>query len=317
MIDLTPYKAGLDAAFNNTPQSYSDPRSAFMSLLSAAGFTPPRTLKIGAIDRIDGTDDKRGKKSGWYIYNEIEDTQADSAAVVGVASYGDWKTGINETWSSRADHQMNDKERAAYHAKREAMRIAREQEEIRRHEEAAKTAFEIWSNAPDAESHPYLEKKGVKSAQGLKLHNDGRLIIPIAIENQIVSLQFIDKDGGKRFLTGGKLKGGWFMIEGESQTIYIAEGYSTAFSIYQATGSTVYVSFNANNLYEIAAFVKNKHLDSRIIITGDDDTKGINNIGRIKAEQTAQGLGLELIFPEGFNDFCIPSAQVGQIVHHC
>jgi hypothetical protein len=102
---------------------------------------------------------------------------------------------------------------------------------------------------------------------------------------------------------GGRLKGGWFMIEGSGAVVYIAEGYSTAASVHKATGATTYIAFNAGNLYEVAVYVKNEHPESRIIIAGDDDTESAGNAGRTKAEQAASGLGVEAVFPQGFNDF--------------
>ncbi|MEM7618676.1 MAG: DUF3987 domain-containing protein, partial [Pseudomonadota bacterium] len=320
MVDLTPFKEGIKRAREKAPEICRDPRSAFLSVLDAEGFKSPSSLKMGVIDRIDGVEDKRGKRSGWYIYTEIDDTHEDGH-VIGIASYGDWKLGTSETWTSRSEHKMSTQERTRYHEQREAMRIKREEEEHENQKEAAALAYEIWDNMEDAKDHEYLKKKGVKTCEGLKIakglkkydmeyHND-KLIVPVAVEGQITSLQFIDKDSGKFFLSGGKLKGGWFMIEGDSQTVYIAEGYSTAASIHEATGATTYIAFNAGNLYEVSAYVKNKHTESRIIIAGDDDTETAANIGRTKAEQVAQGLNIDCIFPDGFNDFNDMHCEIG------
>lgn len=302
MVDLTQHKEGIEAARNKAPQICQEPRTAFMDVLHAEGFKSPRSLQIGKLERLDGSEDKRGKKSAWYVYNEIEDNQREGS-IIGVASYGDWRTGISENWSSRSEHQMNTSERLNYHAAREAMRAQHEAETKSKQLEAAATAFEIWQEQPDATEHPYLKKKGVSTCTGLKIAKDKRLIIPVAVNKEIVSLQFIDGQGEKRFLTGGRLKGGWFLIEGETDVIYISEGYSTASSVREATGKTVYVAFNAGNLYEVASYVKNEHPQSRIIIAGDDDTSTAGNAGRTKAEQAAEGLNIECVFPVGFNDF--------------
>lgn len=311
MVDLTPYKAGIEAARNATPHVCDDPRTAFVNTLNVAGFSLPRTLAIGRIDRIDGPEDKRGKKSGWYIYNEIEDVQNDGR-IIGVANYGDWKYDINETWCSRSEHQMDATERKNYLVAREAMRIAHEMETQKKQEEAAKKAFEIWKVAPPApDTHPYLVKKGVKSCEGIKCLENGRIVIPIAVDNQITSLQFINESGEKRFLTGGKIKGGWFIIEGENDVVYVTEGYSTGRSIHEATGKTVYICFYADNIYEASSTVKGRHEGSRVIIAGDDDFTKPGNPGRTKAEQAASGLGVECIFPQGVNDFNDMMARLG------
>lgn len=302
IVDLTPHKAGIEAARNAQPDICRDPRTAFLAVLDAAGFKSPNVLQIGKLDRIDGIEDKRGKKSGWYVYNEIEDSQ-NEGSLIGIASYGDWKLGISENWTSRSEHRMSTQERLNYHAKREAMRAAHDLETKQRQAEAAESAYEIWVNAKDAKEHPYLTKKGIKPYKGVKVAKDDRLIVPVAIKGEITSLQFINDEGEKRFLTGGKIKGGWFMIEGENDVVYIAEGYSTAASIHEATGKTIYIAFNAGNIYEVASYVKNQYQTGRIIVAGDDDTKSAGNAGRTKAEQAASGLGIEAVFPAGFNDF--------------
>ena len=273
-----------------------------MDVLHAEGLKTPRALQIGKLERLDGSEDRRGKKSAWYVYNEIEDNQREGS-IIGVASYGDWKLGTSENWSSRSEHQMNTKERLNYHAAREAMRAQHEAETKNRQSEAATAAFKIWSEATDAKEHPYLTKKNIGATQGLKIAKDGRLIVPVAVNKEIVSLQFINDDGEKRFLTGGRLKGGWFLIEGETDVFYIAEGYSTAASVAEATGKTVYIAFNAGNIYEVASYVKSEHPECRIIVAGDDDTETAGNAGRTKAEQACEGLGIECVFPAGFNDF--------------
>lgn len=313
MVDLTQFQAGINAALKKAPIACDDPRSAFLNLLSSEGFAPPQSLRIGKIDRIDGIDDRRGKKSGWYVYEEIEDN-FNQGHIIGVASYGDWKLDLTRSWCSRSEQKMSAAELASYRAAREEMARQREEEERIRQEEAAKLSYDIWYNAqPANDDHPYLQAKGIKATTGLKLTDDNDLIIPAAVNNQIVTLQFIKDEGeyivngepigNKKFLSGGKFKGAWFVIDGEGDVIYIAEGYSTGRSIHEATGACVYICFNAGNIYEVSSYVKSKHLDKRIIIAGDDDKDNQVNTGRNKAEQAANGLGLECVFPEGFNDF--------------
>ena len=83
------------------------------------------------------------------------------------------------------------------------MRREREAKEVRRKAEAATTAAAIWKAAqPAPDDHPYLTWKGIK-AHGARLHN-GAVLIPIREGANLHSLQFIDGDGEKRFLTGGR-----------------------------------------------------------------------------------------------------------------
>jgi phage/plasmid primase-like uncharacterized protein len=302
MVDLTPFIDGINAARKQQVIVSSDPRSDFERTLSNYGFKNIGQIAVGRLTRITGVEDKGAKKSGWYIYNEIEDSRAEGH-IIGIASYGDWKTNLNETWSSRSLNQMNRAELNNYNLQREAMRVAYEAEVKAKNERAALKAYEVWSNAPDANEHEYLTKKQVSAYQGVKQGSDGRLIVPMAYEGQIVSLQYIAPDSSKRFLSGGRIKGAWFMIEGAGDTVYVSEGYSTGASVHEATGATVYIAFNANNIYEVASYAKRSFPLARLIIAGDDDFENEINIGRQKAEQAASGLSIECVFPQGFIDF--------------
>ncbi len=61
-----------------------------------------------------------------------------------------------------------------------------------------------------SQDHPYLMKKGIK-AHGVLQYKEC-LVIPIRSGEDLLSLQFIDPDGSKRFLKGGRVSGGYFMI---------------------------------------------------------------------------------------------------------
>ena len=102
---------------------------------------------------------------------------------------------------------------------------------------AAKKAKKHWDAATPCTTHPYLEKKGVKS-HGLR-SLEGKLVIPIydAETDELQSLQFIWPDGKKRFLTGGKVKNGYFRV-GEGKKPFIGEGYATAATAFEATGQS-------------------------------------------------------------------------------
>lgn len=318
MVDLTPFKAGIDAAISARPQVCHDPRGAFMDLLASYGFSAPKSLTIGNLERIGGPEDRGHKKSGWYVYNEIDDNQQ-SGHIIGLASFGDWKSGISESWCSRSEHKMDADERNRYNKAREEMRIQREAEEAERHKEAAHLAYEIWQNAKEARaSAGYLRRKGVGASPYMKETFDkdsgGVLVLPIqSDDDHIMSLQFIRNEGdfyidgesigNKKMLAGGKKSGGFFKIEGAVDTVYIAEGYATGRSVHEATGKTVYVCFDAGNIYEVTATVCERHSNSNIIIAGDDDFNTDGNAGRTKAEQAAEGNGVRCIFPAGFNDF--------------
>lgn len=294
MVDLSPYLAARPGA------ACSDPKTEFLNYISKFGLKKPKSLITGRIDRVDGPEDKPGKKSGWYSFYEIPDK--DDGHIIGIASFGCWKTGLSETWCSKSEQHMTIAERESYFIAREALKQAQAAEEAERYREAAIRAAEICATAKDCISHPYLDRKKVKPATGLKIGQDGRLIIPMLKDGKPVTLEYIYANGDKRRLTGGNPKGAYFKFQGAG-CVYVAEGYATAASVHEATGGTVYACFNAGNLYEVAATVRGLHPSDRVVICGDDDVTVPGNPGRTKAEQAAQGLGMEAVFPPGFKDF--------------
>ena len=98
--------------------------------------------------------------------------------------------------------------------RRQLCRAARERQaaeiEARRLEAAAQAEQDI-AAADVAVDHPYLVAKQV-GAHGVLLDGD-KLLIPIVDgSGQVISHQTIGPDGEKRFLAGGRKKGGFFML---------------------------------------------------------------------------------------------------------
>jgi hypothetical protein len=162
----------------------------------------------------------------------------------------------------------------------------------------------------DVEGHPYLERKGITVPRSLRVYTarDGTRLLAVPMyafdmngQPQLTSLQLVDGDGQKKFLTGGRVEGCFFSIKGDASIIVICEGWATAFSIWQATGLSVVAAFNASNLIPVAKdFARHRPL-ATLMIAGDDDAiapedwaeKGQGrpwvNVGRKKAEAAAQG----------------------------
>lgn len=304
MVDLSPFKSRIDTARASAVIDYDDPRAAFLDELREAGFTPPKLLTLGKLMRFADSQDKKGKESGWAVYHEF--TNDSTGKVIGVGNYGSWH-GFPEkvTWSSKSVNGLTSAEKIEYNRQIEAARILRDEEQKVLQAQAAQRAFEIWQGSPDATAgHEYLKRKQIIPMTGIKLSR-GDIVVPVCVGDEITSLQFIKPNGDKIFLPHGRLKGCYFKLEGTSNSgiVRIAEGYSTAVSIWMATHDTVYIAFNAGNLYEVASAVKQMHPDEKIIICADDDTESTGNAGRTKAMQAAQGLGLDVVFAgEGIND---------------
>lgn len=180
-------------------------------------------------------------------------------------------------------------------AESEARRQAAEAERQQAQQKAKSTAQTIWKNSRPADlSHPYLAAKGITdpaAVAGLRLNEyqgDINLVIPVLYEREIVNLQSINQDGGKRFLSGGQVEGGYAFIgksEDVANGVVVAEGYATAASIHQATGKPVIIAFNAGNMVTVAGrLAKTLPEQVPVVIAVDNDA---SQTGIKKAQQAA------------------------------
>lgn len=157
----------------------------------------------------------------------------------------------------------------------------------------------IWKDKATAAtmSHPYLIAKGITDPdciKGLKQNDykdNQNLVIPMYQNREIVSLQFINQDGQKHYLGNGQKMGSYSLIGDTkklSEGFYMAEGFATAASIYEATGKPVLVTFDAGNLVHVAENLKPHYPDTQITIAADNDS---DNKGMKKATEAANILG--------------------------
>ena len=132
------------------------------------------------------------------------------------------------------------------------------------------------------------------------------LVVPMLDESgEVQSLQFISKNGDKKFLFGGKMQGCYFPIGTmqKPETILIAEGYATAATIHEVTGLPVIVAYNAGNLLPVAESIRAQYPAASIILCADDDWKTVLpngtpfNTGIVKAEKAAQAIGGKIVAP--------------------
>lgn len=298
-INIFPFDAR--AAVRNAPkQAYvtdDNPRESFIDEMRSYGFQPPSLPVLGKIDRIPAPNEKPGKKSGWYIYNEIQDDYK-PGSWIGIGVFGSWRSDPERVvWTSKRRESMSASESARFEEQLRAEKIARDEELATRRALAAEKAATIWAEATPAPSeHPYLTKKGVQ-AHGVRVSR-GQIVVPVYSNGALVSLQFIDVDGGKKFLSGGKTGGCAFKIEGHADTVYVAEGFATGATLHEVTGATVYVAFNAGNLLEATSAAKDAHPGAEIVIAGDDDHNTPGNPGRAKANAAGDVMRVKVIFPE-------------------
>jgi putative DNA primase/helicase len=114
-------------------------------------------------------------------------------------------------------------------------------------------------NSSGLSTHPYLEAKGFSDEQGNVLWQDGKpvLLIPMRVGGNLVGLQQIDEDGGKKFLYGQRTNNAVFTFDNKGMNV-LCEGYATALSVRLAFKQmkqryTLHVCFSAGNMAKVAA----------------------------------------------------------------
>lgn len=179
---------------------------------------------------------------------------------------------------------------------------------LRQYQQASQQARHILVNATPAPSyHPYLISKGINAHGvlfGTVFSYQDALTIPLYGTNsefsgKVQTLQFIQPDGEKRFLKGGKKIGGYYPIQWiDDAPIVICEGFATGATLaeHYSPFSSVICAFDAGNLLPVARWFKKKYPMQQIIIAGDNDHQDSNgnptniNTGLTKAIESAKAV---------------------------
>ncbi len=274
---------------------------AFRSAISAAGIrAPANVIPDGKIHRFQ-SDDKHDDLAGWYIF--FGDNPL-------VGEFGCWRSGTKITWSARSLTSLSPTELRAHKHRLRLIQKQQEQEEARRHAEAAVQAAALWEAMPAAPAdHAYLVQKSVP-VNHLRLYHgdlciagrsvDGALVVPLQdVNGKLWSLEFICDDGTKRFLPGGRKQGSYSQLGEITEVACLAEGYATGASVHQATNLAVVIAFDAGNLRPAAEALRKKYPHARIFICGDNDE---SRTGQRKAIEAAQAVNGKSVIPEKEGD---------------
>ncbi len=290
----------------------------FRDAIRASGLTPPNVIEAdGKLHRF-ASNGKPNDGAGWYILYGDD---------IPAGSFGDWRTGLKQKWRANIGRTLTSSEEEKFRIKIGAMQREREAEETQRHAEAQVKAKKIWEESqPAPDDHPFLKKKGIKS-HGVKIDKDSQLVIPMRSKGELHSLQFIDADGSKKFLYGGRIAFCNFIMGKFGDVICIAESFSTAATIHAITGHATVVAFSAGNLQKVAVATRFNFHNEKIILCADDDFHLKKNTGLIAARKAASSVGGRLAIPtfgvdrpDGATDFndlaklCGPEAVKGALL---
>ena len=293
MADITNIFNG---AFTAPPQKITEPPEVQLrDAMLDHGIEPPEHIQMdGQIHRFNsGTKGRggHGDKTGWYvIYGDK----------IPAGVFGCWRLGIEINFRADMGKPLTPAEEMA-HVKRIAeAKALRDAEIAKTRERAANTVEQIWENGTHATNeHEYLQKKGIKS-HGARVTGDGRLIVPLFDEHgQLSSLQYISADSEKRFHPGGATSERFWALGDDISTIYIAEGFATAATIYETTNKKTIITYTAGNLSSVTKIIKDKYPHSDICIVADNDA---TETGQKAAIQAGNKYGVRVIIPPILGD---------------
>lgn len=129
----------------------------------------------------------------------------------------------------------------------------------------------------------------------------GTFLVPfVDAEGVLWSFQSIAANGTKLFPKYARKKGCMHCIGSvdDADVIAVAEGYSTAASVYLASEWPTVMTIDVGNMAVVVRGLCERYPKAKIIIAGDDDPTSKGNPGRTKATELANELGLVVVFPD-------------------
>lgn len=224
----------------------------------------------GEWHRVPLAGKKKSNQSGAYCLSEFR-LRDDRVTIVGMLH--NWVSGVEEALTLEGVGGVSAEELAdAKRRMREAAEKSRQAKEQLQRETAARAEV-IWNKLPEEGRSAYLDRKHVK-AWGVRFSR-GSVVVPARdAAGTLWTLQFIDGEGNKRFLSGGAKRGRYHMIlapEGHLSILGVAEGYATAATIRELLEIDVAVAFDAGNLLPVAKALRGEFTDRRIVVFADHD----------------------------------------------
>lgn len=215
------------------------------------------------------------QKKCWYILREMT---LDSGRTVVTGAFGHFQGENRNTVPVKVDtSSMTDEDRAEYTRQQRAAEKAEEEKREQAARLAAGRARDQWRKAEGIPVvHPYLARKQVPG-EGLRVGLDGRLLIPLYRNGQILGLQKIDAAGEKMLNKGMDAIGVAHILGNliDAPIIAVGEGYATCASARLALAPgydlPVVVALNAGNLIHVAKALRDRYPHAHLLLLADDD----------------------------------------------
>lgn len=164
----------------------------------------------------------------------------------------------------------------------------------------ARQRCDVWAGNETRDFFNNLPKPRPDSISFL-MFKRGSIAVPLRdVAGKLWSLQAINEQGTKLFPKYGRKSGCFHLIgarEPEQADVFIAEGYATTATIWEAMQQPVAVAIDSGNLLAVARAMRELYPAARVVVAGDDDPLVKGNPGRAKAEAAAVAVGGIAVFP--------------------
>ncbi|WP_257252742.1 MULTISPECIES: toprim domain-containing protein [unclassified Endozoicomonas] len=275
------------------PVIHQSPELQLFESMQAMDLAPPSLpIPDGQFNRFHVEGDKRGSRNGWCNFDNDP---------VPHASFGSWRTGKTYYWCLYDKKQLSFSEQTKL---QESAQKAAERRDRKVREEQAIAAIQAEATFsrgnPDFGYFSYLDDQKNVGRHGDIRKSAKEIMFPVCdVDGKLMSLQFIDENGNKRFLPKGRIKGGCHLIGSLGRILCIAEGYATGASFYEFSKKRlpVAIAFNAGNLKAVAMAFKKKFPHLQIIILADNDRFTDGNPGKRKAYEAAKAVSGQVYLP--------------------
>jgi putative DNA primase/helicase len=216
----------------------------------------------------------------------------------------DGRIGWAMNWEFMSDVATWRPEREAFQAPVDQTTIARKRSADRRALIRATSEAREFYRCCDALTggHPYLadHKLDMTGCRNLRVDVAGWLVVPVMMEQNVISVQRISPEGNKKFWPGASVKGGSYVINRPQATVTVlCEGLATGLAIFAAAPlARVIVAFNAGNLSRVQ--IPRLGL---AVIAADNDHATADRLGRNPgidaATAAADAFGCGIAVPTG------------------
>lgn len=261
------------------------------SAMLSHGITPPDQIILdGKLRRFSsGTKGSggNGDKTGWYI---------GFSDGIPAAKFGCWRSGVEVNFRAEIGRKLSAAEEIINSRRMSEAKAIRDYDLQKDRERASSTVIKIWTEGIHSDdNHAYLKRKGI-GFNGARITGDGRLMVPLYnIDGELSSIQYIGTEGEKKYHPGGQTSSCFWYLGQNSETIYVAEGFATAATIYEETSKLTYIAYSASNIPNVVKILHEKYGPLQdICVIADNDESGI---GLKYADQASAKYGCRVIMP--------------------